>query len=98
NNHRGPPPTTLPNGDFGFIYEDNGEGNITAPPGYTLGHSDGPGTLRDFVGEPGVGLWLFTMVDNALPHTGVVNRLTLLIEPHNDTNGITATIAPNSWF
>src|SRR5262249_1154601 len=35
-----------------YIYEDNGEGNVEGSR-----HSDGPGSLRDFIGEQGLGLW-----------------------------------------
>ena len=54
NNHRdpmSPPPET-----FTYIYEDHEEGD---PP--NAQRTDGPGSLRNFVGEEGAGLWLMLM-------------------------------------
>lgn len=61
---------------YTFIYDDSDEGDI-ADSRYT----QGPGSLRDFIGDEGQGMWILTMVDNALHHTGVVNSLTLRLEP-----------------
>ena len=78
NNH------TFGNGNYlqQFIYEDNGEGDI---PGSQ--HTDGPGSLTQFIGTGGVGVWQLTMVDNALGHTGQVDGLFIRLEPEPITNG-----------
>ena len=67
-----------------FIYEDNREGDVE-----NAQQSDGPGTLRDFVGSEGIGLWLLQMVDDANTQTGRVDTLTIRLEPQNidDVNG-----------
>ncbi|MDW8308178.1 MAG: S8 family serine peptidase [Verrucomicrobiales bacterium] len=90
NNHR-----PLNPGAYQFIYEDNGEGN---PPNAIP--TDGPGSLRDFVGEEAAGVWLLTMLDNVLnASTGAVTGFSLRIEPRDldsaSTN--TRTLAPNTW-
>lgn len=90
NNHR-----PLDPGAYQFIYEDNGEGN---PPNAIP--SDGPGSLRDFVGEEAAGVWLLTMLDNVLnASTGAVTGFSIRIEPRDldsaSTN--TRTLAPNTW-
>ncbi len=93
NNHSFPPgsPPPLTNS---FVYEDNGEGVPGAQ------RTDGPGSLRNFVGETGTGLWLLTEVDNSLTHTGRVEWLTIRLEPSASgagTNGIDLTVPPNSF-
>ncbi|MCX6896880.1 MAG: S8 family serine peptidase, partial [Verrucomicrobia bacterium] len=77
-----------------FVYEDNGEGLTNIPAAYHVKHTDGPGSLVDFIGEDGSGLWLLTMVDNAYGHTGQVDNLTIRLEPQTDTNGVVFTIRP----
>jgi subtilisin-like proprotein convertase family protein len=44
-------------------------------------HSDGPGSLNDFVGQKITGPWFLHMIDNAPSHTGRVELLTLTIDP-----------------
>jgi autotransporter-associated beta strand protein len=94
NNHRAAPGAPLPPGPYTFIYEDNGEGDIPASI-----PSDGPGTLRNFVGEEGIGAWLLAMVDNILnSSTGAVQGFSLRLEPQNlDSNGVVRALAPNTW-
>src|SRR5262249_6309512 len=92
NNHSFPPGTPPPITNS-FIYDDSGEGSV---PGARK--TDGPGSLRDFMGEPGAGVWLLTEVDNALTHTGGVQAVNLKIEPQNITNGIAITVEPNSFY
>ncbi len=50
---------------------------------FRAGHarSDGPGSLIDFVGQRGEGVWLMAQVDDALTHTGRVSSLTLRLRP-----------------
>ena len=75
-----------------FVYDDLDE---DASPG-TL-HSDGPPTLKNFIGEQGIGLWLLTEVDDAISHTGRVDNLFIRLDPQG-TNQVDATIPPNSFF
>ena len=94
NNHRNadsPPP-----GPYSFIYEDNGE-SLIPPGGFRLLQSDGPGGLREFVGEEGLGLWLLAMLDDHQTQTGSVQILSLLLQPQNLTNGEPITLEPNTW-
>jgi subtilisin-like proprotein convertase family protein len=76
-----------------LIYEDNGQGDI---PGSQP--SDGPGSLRDFMGQQGIGLWLVTEQDNALFNTGQVDNVFIRLDPQQDTNGVVATVQPNTFF
>jgi subtilisin family serine protease/subtilisin-like proprotein convertase family protein len=72
-----PPPSPV---TLMWIYEDNDEGDIPDSQ-----HPDGPGSLRDFVGDDAVGAWQLTAIDSAWWHTGMVQSLTIRIEP-SDTN------------
>jgi len=100
NNHRGGPP-----GDYTFVYEDNGEETYSSPsPYFSFRHTDGPGSLRNFVGEEGLGVWLLAMVDNSMSLTGIVHQvggldgLTLRLEPQNvNTNGEFRAVSPNEF-
>ena len=76
-----------------LIYDDFGQGDI---PGSRP--SDGPGSLRNFVGEKSSGVWLFTMVDNAPGATGQINNFTIKLEPKKETNSVTTTILPGGIF
>jgi len=92
NNHSVPPGSPPPV-SYRFVYEDNGEGDIP-----DAQRSDGPGSLRDFVGEEGVGLWLLTLLDNALTQTGRVDDLRIRLEPQNlSSNGVLRTLQPGGW-
>lgn len=62
-------------GSYRFVYEDNEEEELK--------RSVGPASLREFVGEEGLGVWLFAMVDNSLGKTGEVQELTLRLEPQD---------------
>ena len=77
-----------------YIYEDNGEGDIafSRPP-------DGPGDLKEFIGEEGVGVWLFNMVNNFPASTGRVDRFLVRLEPQNISPGSATErdLLPNSW-
>ncbi|NOS70104.1 MAG: S8 family serine peptidase [Verrucomicrobia bacterium] len=91
NNHRSAPP-----GFYTFVYEDNDE----EPANRVYIHPDGPGKLRNFVGERGSGPWFLTMVDNANSQTGFVSRVDMRLEPSasgGDSN-IVHTIQPNAFF
>lgn len=96
----GPNLAVLNNHTFGngstnqqFVYEDNGQGDV---PGSQ--HTDGPGSLTSFVGAQGLGLWLLSEVDSALTHTGQVDNLFIRIDPQQNSNGVVATIQPDTFF
>ena len=73
-------------------YEDNGQGDI---PGSR--QSDGPGSLKNFVGEAGIGVWMLTMVDNVPTGTGQVDAVSIRLDP-SIANGGTAVIPPGGVF
>ncbi len=75
-----PPPSPL---TLQWIYEDNDEGDIDGSQ-----HPDGPGALRDFVGSDAVGAWQLTAIDSAWFHTGIVQSLTIRIEPSNTNDNV----------
>jgi subtilisin-like proprotein convertase family protein len=89
NNH------TFGNGqtNFQIIYEDNDEGDT---PGSQ--HPDGPGSLQDFIGQQGLGLWLLSQQDNAEFNTGRVDHVFIKLDPQSGTNGVVATIQPGQFF
>ncbi|HEU5124491.1 MAG TPA: S8 family serine peptidase [Verrucomicrobiae bacterium] len=81
------------NGLVEMQFEDNEENDPD-----TAQRTDGPGSLRNFVGERGEGLWLLTEIDDASGHTGRVENLTIRLDrqlPLED--GIDATIQPHSF-
>lgn len=92
NNHILPALPLAP-GPYNFVYEDNDEGDV---PGAI--HPDGPGELRDFVGDAKGGQWKFYYVDNTLTATGRVDNCKIRVErqPGNGES-ITNTVPPNSW-
>ncbi|MEJ5236907.1 MAG: S8 family serine peptidase [Limisphaera sp.] len=84
-----PPPLTA-----WTVYEDQGERDI---PGAQ--RTDGPGSLRDFVGEQAAGLWVLQALDDALTQTGAVQHLSLRIEPQRlDETNAWRGIQPFSFF
>jgi subtilisin-like proprotein convertase family protein len=92
NNHSFPPITPVPI-SYTNIYEDNGQKDIQGSR-----HTDGPGGLRNFVGDYGFGPWILTEVDNAPNHTGRVDTLWIKLEKQHLTDGVNVTVEPNSWF
>ena len=78
-----------------LIYEDNGQGDITGSR-----QSDGPGTLRDFIGRSAAGLWMLTESNTSLFLTGQVDSVTMHLDPENLASGeggsnfVTFTILP----
>jgi subtilisin-like proprotein convertase family protein len=97
NNHR------TWNGIETVVYDDSDQGDLgdasSIPP---VVPSDGPGSLRSFMGQKAMGPWMFTVSDNALFHTGSVLGLTLVIEPAS-TNAdfavdLTRTIGAGRWL
>jgi subtilisin-like proprotein convertase family protein len=82
-----------PPGPYSFIYDDSGQGVAGSQP------SDGPGSLKSFVGTEGSGPWILAEVDDALTQTGTVTAFSLTIQPQqNLQNGFTNLIAPMTWF
>jgi subtilisin-like proprotein convertase family protein len=49
--------------------------------------SDGPGSLRDFVGQPVEGEWQLSEVDNALGASGTVTAYSVTVSPQPPING-----------
>jgi subtilisin family serine protease/subtilisin-like proprotein convertase family protein len=84
-----------PNGTFGDL-------NITYDDFETIVPSfpsDGPGSLINYIGENGVGVWLMSMVDNALTHTGRVFGFNLILTPNRllEGEGINGIVQPESF-
>ncbi len=61
--------------------------------------TDGPGSLINFIGENGTGVWLMSMVDNALTHTGRVSGFNLRLTPSllQEGVGIFGVVQPESF-
>ena len=66
--------------NLNVTYDDLGRIGDTGPVGL-IQQSDGPGSLVNFIGGQGDGVWLMAQVDNALTHTGRVHDLTLRLTP-----------------
>jgi len=101
NNHRTWNGYENPDSPYNIIYDDSDQGDLdTFVP--TPIPTDGPGSLQDFVGQQAMGVWQYTISDNALFHTGVVEELTLVLQPASTNAGdavnLTATIGPNKWL
>ena len=95
NNGQGNPPNYP--GFIEWIFDDSDSGQIV-----NATFTDAPGTLRNFVGEEGSGVWQMTMIDSSQFFTGRVDNLVISIEPRSDDltngNGIVRTILPNRFF
>ena len=76
---------------YTYVYEDNGEGDI---PGSQP--TDGPGSLRSFIGQQGMGVWLLTMADQVPTHTGLVANVSLRLEPQNVSTGVQRDVQTNA--
>ena len=91
NNHSLPPVDPVPY-QYTYIYEDNGEGDIAgAQP------TDSPGSLRNFIGEQGMGVWLLTLADSVPGHTGLVENLTIRLDPQNVANATPRDVVTNAF-
>jgi subtilisin-like proprotein convertase family protein len=88
NNHTLTEPS--PSGTNIFVYDDSNQGDIM---GSVL--SDGPGSLNNFVGMEGSGVWLMTMTDSALTHSGKLDRSDIFIERGSD--GLNASVLPGRF-
>jgi hypothetical protein len=91
------------NGINTTVYDDSDQGDLgdatSIPP---VVRSDGPGSLRDFVGHGADGVWQYAISDNALSHTGRVEQLSLVIQPANTNNDfpidLSRPIGPGRWL
>ncbi|MHB8522661.1 MAG: S8 family serine peptidase, partial [Limisphaerales bacterium] len=78
-----------------FTYDDSEQGDLAN------GRStDGPGSLNNFIGNSGMGVWFFSVVDNALGHTGTVQNVTIILEPTQSgpQAGINGVLQANRTF
>jgi subtilisin-like proprotein convertase family protein/sugar lactone lactonase YvrE len=82
-------------GTFTNAYDDSGEGSTNV-----YRHTDAPGTLRNFAGQEGIGVWILNEVDDSQTQTGRVDNFTLRLYPHQDKKhpAITVTVEPGTWF
>ena len=79
-----------------FIYDDSVNGGTA-----NSMHSDGPGSLNNFRGKQGIGLWQLTEVDNSFSQTGSVAGFQMKIEPHRDLRHqpfAIVTVPAGGWF
>jgi subtilisin-like proprotein convertase family protein len=85
---------TLNGGNFSgtnlFIFDDSHQGDVVGSR-----PSDKPGTLQNFIGMDGAGLWLMTVTDSSLGHTGAVQSLELWIE--RDLGYLNGEVLPNQF-
>ena len=68
---------------YTYIYDDSSEANVTGAQ-----RTDGPGSLRTFAGQDGVGQWLLTMTDSAPNHFGTNVNLNIFLEKQQDLTGV----------
>jgi subtilisin-like proprotein convertase family protein len=81
-------------GTFKLIYDDSGQNDI---PGSRP--SDGPGSLRNYDGADGTGIWQLTEEGTTLAQTGVVENSQIFLQKHQDPqNGINVVLQPGEWF
>lgn len=46
-------------------------------------HTDGPGSLKNFIGKSGIGPWFLSMIDNAAGNTGRISSFKLGLVPND---------------
>ncbi len=82
-------------GGFTNTYDDLPDGSLAN----TIA-SDGPPTLRNFIGLPGNGQWILNEADNLYTQTGMVTVLTLTIwpQPVNPLDFVIGSLAPNASY
>jgi len=83
-NHTLPELTPDPGMVYMFTFEDNLEMEAR--------RSDGPGSLRDFVGTEAAGVWQLTVVDCSFGHTGRIENLIIDVERSAGTNAVNVTL------
>ncbi|MBM3821567.1 MAG: hypothetical protein FJ404_01555 [Verrucomicrobia bacterium] len=79
-----------------FLYDDSNAGDFRSGSRPT----DGPGSLNDFMGEEGRGVWLLNMVDNSPSHGGTNVAMNIFLDPLPDLgNGseFRGTVLANQW-
>ncbi len=87
-NHTGSPPGIFANFD-----------DAPENPSIATTRSDGPGSLKSFIGVPFFGQWNLQETDNSLGQTGFVYNVTLRIDPVPPNSGsFTITIPANGWY
>ena len=79
-------------GTFTNVYDDSGEGNTNG-----VRHTDAPGSLRNFSGQEGLGIWILNEVDDSQTQTGRVDNFTVRLYPHKDNNRFQFTLDPGQW-
>src|SRR5579862_456203 len=84
NNHSGEFP------GFTNFYDD-----LSENPAALVTSSDGPGSLRDFIGQPSGGLWELSVVDNALGATGEVTAYNITVSQQPPGGPIFIDLAAN---
>jgi len=90
--NRSQPPGEPPPHEYTWVYEDNGESDILgAVP------TDGPGSLRDFIGEPGRGIWLLNLANYEPGQTGLVQNLAIRLDPQNAEAGTPFTVPAHAF-
>lgn len=90
-NQTSPPIDPVPC-EYTYVYEDNGEGDI---PGAQS--TDGPGSLRNFVGTQGLGVWLLTLADNYPGQIGLAQNLTIRLDPQTLVSGAPRQVFTNAF-
>jgi subtilisin-like proprotein convertase family protein len=73
-----------------LVYDDSDRGDYVG----SL-RTDGPGSLNNFIGLNSSGVWLISMVDGALSHTGQLVKSDLFIERAEE--GLYATVLPGRF-
>jgi len=73
-----------------FIFDDSHQGDV-----FGSRPTDKPGTLQNFIGMEGAGLWLMAVTDSSLGHTGEVQSFEMQIEP--DLGYLNGEVLPNQF-
>jgi subtilisin-like proprotein convertase family protein len=86
----------LPNppGPYTLIYDGYG---TNALPGSI--NPSGPGSLQEFNGTSGQGIWQMTEEGTVIGQTGLVENSSIFLQKYqNPQNGIIVTVLPGQWF
>ena len=67
---------------------------------YPIVGSDGPGTLRNFMGQPAAGQWRLNEKDTVFTQTGMVTMLTLTVwpQPPNPLDFLIGSLPANGSY
>jgi subtilisin-like proprotein convertase family protein len=83
-----------PPGPYRLIYDDSGQNEVAGSR-----PSDGPGSLRNYFGSQGLGIWQLTEEGTAAAQTGIVENAQIFLEKHqNPQNGINVLLQPGEWY